>query len=44
VLRSFRIDETAMGEEVQEHLYPFERFNPRRVKRWREGVGVGKVS
>jgi hypothetical protein len=43
-LGSFRIDETAMGEEVQEHLYAFERFNPRRVKRRREGVGVGKVS
>lgn len=37
-LGSFRIDQTAMGEEVQAHLYAFERFNPRRmsVKRRRE--------
>jgi len=40
-LGSFRIDQTAMGEEVQEHLYAFERFNPRKVKRRRESVELG---
>jgi hypothetical protein len=38
-LGSFRLDQ--MGEEVQEHLYAFERFNPRRVKRRRESVELG---
>ncbi|KAJ5054915.1 uncharacterized protein L3040_001177 [Drepanopeziza brunnea f. sp. 'multigermtubi'] len=37
-LGSFRLDQTNMGEDVQEHLYAFERFNPRRVKRRRESV------
>jgi len=40
-LGSFRVDQTAMGEEVQEHLYAFERFNPRRVKRRRQSVELG---
>jgi hypothetical protein len=42
-LGSFRIDQTAMGEEVQEHLYAFERFNPRRVKRRRESMELGTL-
>ena len=40
-LGSFRVDQTAMGEDVQEHLYAFERYNPRRVKRRRESVELG---
>lgn len=40
-LGSFRVDQTVMGEEVQQHLYAFERFNPRRVKRRRESVEMG---
>ncbi|KAH7311819.1 hypothetical protein BKA65DRAFT_155921 [Rhexocercosporidium sp. MPI-PUGE-AT-0058] len=40
-LGSFRLDQTAMGEDVQEHLYAFERFNPRRVKRRRESLEIG---
>jgi hypothetical protein len=36
-LGSFRLD-SGMGGEVQEHLYAFEQFNPRRVKRRRESV------
>jgi hypothetical protein len=40
-LGSFRLDQ--MGEEVQEHLYAFERFNPRRVKRRRESVELGML-
>jgi hypothetical protein len=40
-LGSFRLDQ--MSEEVQEHLYAFERFNPRRVKRRRESVDLGTL-
>jgi hypothetical protein len=39
-LGSFRGDRTSMGPEVQEHLYSFERYNPRRVKRRRESVEI----
>jgi len=42
-LGSFRLDQTAMDEEVQEHLYAFERFNPRRVKRRRESLELGML-
>lgn len=42
-LGSFRLDQIGMGEEVQEHLYAFERFNPRRVKRRRESVEMGML-
>jgi hypothetical protein len=42
-LGSFRLDQTTMGEGVQEHLYAFEQFNPRRVvKRQRESEVVGE--
>ncbi|KAK2629156.1 hypothetical protein QTJ16_002259 [Diplocarpon rosae] len=40
-LGSFRLHGTNMGEDVQDHLYAFERFNPRRVKRRRESVDLG---
>lgn len=43
-LGGFRLDQTAMDEEVQEHLYAFERFNPRRVvKRRRESLELGML-
>ncbi|KAN0108647.1 hypothetical protein V8E51_008389 [Hyaloscypha variabilis] len=42
-LGSFRLDQIGMGEEVQEHLYAFERFNPRRVKRRRESIELGML-
>jgi hypothetical protein len=43
-LGSFRIDRPGgMGEEVQEHLYSFERYNPRRVKRRRESLERGQL-
>jgi hypothetical protein len=32
-----------MGEDVQEHLYAFERYNPRRVKRRRQSVELGTL-
>ena len=35
-LGSFRIDGMMTDEVVQDHLYAFERFNPRRVKRRRQ--------
>lgn len=42
-LGSFRLDQTTMGDGVQEHLYAFERFNPRRVvKRRRESEIIGE--
>ena len=34
-LGSFRLDITAMDSEMQDHIYAFERYNPRRVKRRR---------
>ncbi|CAD6499832.1 BgTH12-03938 [Blumeria graminis f. sp. triticale] len=37
-LGSFRLDWTTMGDDVQEHLYTFEKFNPQRSKRRREGM------
>ncbi|KAG9238448.1 hypothetical protein BJ875DRAFT_48726 [Amylocarpus encephaloides] len=42
-LGSFRIDRTMMGEDVQEQLYAFEQYNPRRVKRRREGLEIGQL-
>jgi len=42
-LGSFRLNQTTMGDDVQEHLYAFERFNPRRVvKRRREREAIGE--
>lgn len=40
-LGSFRID--GLGEGVQEHLYAFERYNPRRIKRRRESLELGQL-
>ena len=40
-LGSFRVDQTAMGDDVQQHLYSFERYNPRRVKRRRASADLG---
>lgn len=40
-LGSFKVHQTLMGEEIQEQLYAFERYNPRRVKRRRDSVELG---
>ncbi|KAG9248112.1 hypothetical protein BJ878DRAFT_81994 [Calycina marina] len=40
-LGSFRVDQTVAGEEMQAHLYSFERCNPRRVKRLRSSADLG---
>ncbi|KAJ9131688.1 hypothetical protein NKR19_g9496 [Coniochaeta hoffmannii] len=42
-LGSFRIDSQPMSSEIQEQLYAFERFNPRRVKRRRESLDLAQV-
>jgi len=42
-LGSFRVD-GAMGEDVQQHLYAFELYNPRRVKRRRESLEIGEMA
>lgn len=42
-LGSFRLDRTAMGDGVQEQLYAFERYNPRRIKRRTESLELGQL-
>ncbi|KAH8195666.1 hypothetical protein TruAng_010173 [Truncatella angustata] len=42
-LGSFRLDHDGMGPDVQERLYAFEQYNPRRVKRRRESLEVAQV-
>lgn len=37
-LGSFRVDGMMTGEAVQDHLYAFEQFNPRRIKRRRQAA------
>ncbi|THV44257.1 hypothetical protein BGAL_0688g00040 [Botrytis galanthina] len=41
-LGSFRVD--GIGEDVQQHLYAFEQYNPRRVKRRRESLEIGEMA
>ena len=43
-LGSFRIDRAAMGEGIQEHLYAFEQYNPRRIRRRRESLELGQMA
>jgi len=43
-LGSFRIDRMAVGEGIQEHLYAFEQYNPRRIKRRRESLELGQMA
>ncbi len=41
---SFRVDRpSGMGADVQEHLYSFEKFNPKRIKRRRESLELGQL-
>ncbi|KAI1851007.1 hypothetical protein JX266_003672 [Neoarthrinium moseri] len=42
-LGSFRLDHEGMGADVQNRLYAFEQYNPRRVKRRRESLEVAQV-
>lgn len=41
-LGSFRVD--GIGEDAQQHLYAFEMYNPRRVKRRRESLEIGDMA
>lgn len=42
-LGSFRLGRTIMGEDIQQYLYKFERFNPHQVKKSKDGVEAGKM-
>ncbi|CAG8972485.1 hypothetical protein HYALB_00001175 [Hymenoscyphus albidus] len=42
-LGSFRVDQALMGDDMQEQLYAFERYNPRRIKRRRESLELGQL-
>lgn len=42
-LGSFRLDTPGTGPELQEQLYAFERFNPKRVKRRRESMDLAQL-
>lgn len=41
-LGSFQLGAAAIGPEMQDHLYAFERFNPRRVRRRRESLELAQ--
>jgi hypothetical protein len=43
-LGSFRLDTQGMATEMQETIYQFERYNPRRVKRRRESLELGQLA
>ncbi|KAJ4421463.1 hypothetical protein N0V82_003727 [Gnomoniopsis sp. IMI 355080] len=43
-LGSFRIDSRALAADMQEQMYQFERYNPRRVKRRRESLELGQLA
>lgn len=42
-LGSFRLDHDGMGQDVQDRLFAFEKYNPRRVKRRRESLELAQV-
>lgn len=43
-LGSFRIEAQGIASDLQEQLYAFEQFNPRRVKRRRESVDLAQLA
>lgn len=43
-LGSFRLDTQGLATEMQETMYQFERYNPRRVKRRRESLELGQLA
>lgn len=43
-LGSFRGEAQAMSLEMQEQMYQFERYNPRRIKRRRESLELGQLA
>lgn len=42
-LGSFRLDQPALGNDAQEHIYQFEQFNPRRVRRRQESFDFAQL-
>lgn len=42
-LGSFRVDHDGMGQDVQNRLFAFEQYNPRRVKRRRESLELAQI-
>ncbi|EPE35314.1 hypothetical protein GLAREA_11013 [Glarea lozoyensis ATCC 20868] len=42
-LGSFRVDQPMNDQDVQDQLYAFEKYNPRRVKRRRESLELGQM-
>jgi hypothetical protein len=42
-LGSFRVDQPMNDPDVQDQLYAFEKYNPRRVKRRRESLELGQM-
>ncbi|KAI1184409.1 hypothetical protein F5B17DRAFT_82461 [Nemania serpens] len=42
-LGSFRLEQDGMGADVQNRLYAFEQYNPRRIKRQREDLDLGRA-
>lgn len=43
-LGSFRLDSQVKTADIQEHMYQFERYNPRRIKRRRESLELGQLA
>lgn len=43
-LGSFGLNTQGLGTEIQETMYQFERYNPRRVKRRRESLELGQLA
>lgn len=43
-LGSFRLDNRTLAADMQEQMYQFERYNPRRVKRRRESLELGQLA
>lgn len=43
-LGSFRVDTQMLSADMQEQMYQFERYNPRRVKRRRESLELGQLA
>ncbi|KAI5467147.1 hypothetical protein BGZ63DRAFT_18452 [Mariannaea sp. PMI_226] len=42
-LGSFRLDQPILGSDAQDHIYQFERFNPRRVRRRGESFSLAQL-
>lgn len=43
-LGSFRVDTQVLSADMQEQMYQFERYNPRRIKRRRESLELGQLA